>query len=395
MVQVVADNAEVRILIQQIADMVVGGGGYLHPEARLVERAGALSIEAPSTLAPREILVRVPLSLLLPVDWYDLKLDGDQIDIGVPNDRATKEQLTLMETMAALFNATGGVSQHRTRSLLDVRKNKPELFALFAGVDEAGLHSWPDDVLSDFLGTRTLAVAPEQLQTEGDGTIDVLMPVIDFLNHEPRAGSYSLVEGSLASVRGHPAPSDDECFLCYGRYDARALLVKFAYEHTDLPFLFSCPLTFDLKSDAKLIIARGGTPMFGEQIPPHFSDVGWIMPEIGRSNELGITRLSYLPILQQDGQSTMRRILDLAVQVSLENLSESERTKLVRRLEREIVERNLDCLGKLQSSLADSSSDFVSNEMKAAMTRVTENQIDILMQSSAEFRESGSVGTIS
>ena len=395
MVQVISDNPDVGKLIQQIADTVVGGGGFLHPEARLVEREGELSIEAPTTVAPRDMICRVPPNLLLPVEWFDLQLDGDQIGLGVPDDRATKEQLTLVEAMAALFNATGRMTQHRTRSLFSLRKNEPSLFALFAGVDEAGLHFWPDDMYSDFLATRTLAMAPEQLHLEGERPIEVLMPVIDFLNHEPRAGSYSLVDGFLASVRGHPLPSSDECFLCYGRYDARTLLVKFAYDHADLPFLFSCPLKFDLEGDVQLIIARNSTPMLGTQIPPQYSDIGWIMPEIGHSNELGITRLSYLPILQKDGQSTMRRILDLAVQVSLKHLSESERNELVDRLEREIVERNLDYLRKLQRSVAESNGDHISNHLNTTMTRIAENQMNILMQSVAKLEGSGSVGGVS
>lgn len=354
MVQFIASTGEIEDQLVRLHDLVQSGGGKIHPDVRLCERGGDFTIEAPASISSRQPLIEVPGSLLLPVAWFDLGLAGGELQIGSADARVSLLQTELMETLVALYNATGKVKQHREISTFSIHQTDFELFSKLAFPDQIRARETApeeDNLLRDFLQTRVLAVPEAALEGRDDGpasqSVNVLMPVIDFLNHDPRAGGYNLVDGVLTAVRGNPAAGSDECFICYGRHDAQSLLLTYGYLHRELPFAFSKPMTLDVHFNGATIgmlaIFRSGAPMRAGNIPATFQGDGWIMPALSGNPAENLVQAAYLPIIADGPVPLTRRLLELIVSVFVGEAAPVRGVaQEAARLEREIVAANID-----------------------------------------------------
>ncbi len=370
MAQFIASTSEIEELLMRLHDLVQSGGGMVHEAARLCEREGAFTIEAPATVGARQPLIEVPGNLLLPPAWFGLSLAGDELQIGTVDDRASPLQSELMETLVALYNATGKVKHHRATSTYSIYRTDFELFSKIAFPEQIRARETEpgeDGLLRDFLRTRVLAVPQSVLGNVEEGAasqpIDVLMPIIDFLNHHPRAGGYNMLGGKLVAVRGHPVDGNDECFICYARHDAQSLLFTYGYLHRGLPFAFSTPMTLKVETveaaKGTLAIFRSGAGMRAANIPAAFRDDGWILPAVSGNASENLIQLGYLPIspaIPQLGEGPVpltRRFLDFVVSAFLgEGAPASDIARESARLEREILAANIEHYEALKQILA-------------------------------------------
>lgn len=191
-----------------LVDLVVAAGGAVHPQMRVVERHGSLSVhlEGDDDL----LLIRLPESLLVPVD--DLVWDSDPGRIAVVGGRTAlrADQQRALDLMLDVYNRTGKADWAR-RHLPGC--SLPTNEAVLAAVQRAAPRFDVGDgpVAEVFIGSRVLRLGADR---RGPGR-RVLMPLVDFLDHHRGGAPYRVVDGAMTIPVVRP---DDptSCRVTYG-----------------------------------------------------------------------------------------------------------------------------------------------------------------------------------
>lgn len=194
--------------IAALVDLVVEAGGTVHPQMRVVERAGALSVHLQGD-DDGQPLVRLPELLLVPVD--DLGWDSDPGRIAVTRGRAAlgADQLRALDLMLDVYNRTGkaGWAQRHLPGC-SLPRNGAALAAVQRAVPEFAERT---SVAEIFIGSR---IYSHRTTPEGP-TSNVLMPIVDYLDHHRRGAPLRVVDGVM--VIGVRRPDDPtSCRVTYG-----------------------------------------------------------------------------------------------------------------------------------------------------------------------------------
>jgi len=341
MAEFVASTQTIEKLLEALHDEITGAGGVIHDRVRLCERGGDFSVEAPRDISPREIIISIPQNLLLPISGFDLRLEGNDICGGQIDADISTAQRKLMDIVLGLFNETAKVAQHREQSLFPLIERAPDVLAslsLPTKPERAPDNLAETSLLDHFLNARVLSVPSNHPK---GGLQKVLMPVIDFLNHAPRAPGYLIYNESLVAMRGWPAEDSEECHICYGRYDALDLVLKYGYVAEGPGFAISKPMEIELEDGRRVSILRTGEPMDSARIPDTFTDLGWILPTIRKDADRGVLQFQYLPVMAAGQGEAMHHFLELLVEQFLGERAAGQGASTVAHIMAAVAEENM------------------------------------------------------
>ena len=225
--------------VAALVDLIVSVGGAVHPRMRVVERNGSLSVhlEGDDDGLP---LIRLPESLLVPVDGLDWDSDPGRIAVVRGRTALPGEQQRALDLMLDVYNRTGKAAWAR-RHLPGC--SMPGNEAVFAAVQRAAprFGTGRESVAEVFISSRTLHHRP---LPDGPG-VRVLMPVVDFLDHHRGGASFRVVDGvmALAVVRPEEPTS---CRVAYGgRRSPLDTVLHFGFVDTSARHARSLGLTVD------------------------------------------------------------------------------------------------------------------------------------------------------
>lgn len=209
-----AESADCRHILCQIVSIVLSSGGRLHPGARWRERDDHFSVACESAPSGDDSsLVKLPHSLLIPVNQADWEAGGEQLRPRRSPSGLTPEQQALLELHIALYNATGKlpwIVQHHPRAAL--LEQSPIVAALQAL--RPGFRTTPDNLAQVFLEPRVLKPRPVADTQPGAGVdpaakVPVLIPLIDALNHHPRGAAFQRTATGLRVRVAQPRKNGD------------------------------------------------------------------------------------------------------------------------------------------------------------------------------------------
>lgn len=222
-----------------LLDLIVSAGGTVHPKMRVVERSGSFSVhlEGEDHDLP---LIRLPESLLIPVD--DLDWDRDPGRIAVIGGRAAlhADQQQALDLMLDVYNRTGKAAWAR-RHLPGC--SMPGNEAVRAAVQRAAPRFGVGDhsVAEVFIASRVLRLNAERR----DPGHRVLMPVVDFLDHHRRGASFRVVDGAMVIAVVRPE-DPTSCRAAYGaRRSPLDTVLHFGFVDTSAGHARSLGLTVD------------------------------------------------------------------------------------------------------------------------------------------------------
>lgn len=204
-------------LLEQIAGIVREHGGDIHPDLIIHHRAERLWLSCPAK-SQDGTLLRIPEALFVPVTGLRWRGDGGMLSYSGDTTALSAVQRQLLESMVALYNATGKVEQVAARFPCNRLEHDPELLALLR---KARPSTGPSgkNLAEQFISTRLSS----QNIDDSEVTIDSLMPMIDMLNHHPYGPKYGRNEaGDWLIPLLHPNPGSDECFVRYQKGDSFA-----------------------------------------------------------------------------------------------------------------------------------------------------------------------------
>lgn len=220
-----ADDPVVADLLAAVLDLVLEAGGWIHPAARLVARAGQLSLacdgpdDAPLVQVPRAAFVRVD-----DVTWDDA---DQRLDILEIPDRIGGVELEMLYLQTALLNQCARIPWiTRTHPALASDIDDQVIAAVRRVVP--GFRAQPMRPVDVLFATRCFRIP---LDDPDSPAPRVLVPVVDLLNHH-RGGASGSWDGRSFQVSTRRPFGTSECALDYGM-DRDALQMAVVYGFAD------------------------------------------------------------------------------------------------------------------------------------------------------------------
>jgi hypothetical protein len=220
-------------------------------------------------------LVVLPRELLLPVTGAEWADSTERLILRSPPPGITPLQRALLGLHVDLYNVIGKLPwtiDHHPRAV--VPGHSPVLDALRDL--RPGLYQKSDLPAEIFLHTRVFGLkSPSDpavaTPTKPAAKTQVLMPLIDTLNHHPQGAPYQLDESGLRVRLAQPSGTA-ECFAAYGgRRDVLDLALHYGYVDEATPFAFSAPASIEAPGLGRVAVGASRTRPAHPLDPPRVS----------------------------------------------------------------------------------------------------------------------------
>lgn len=378
MVKFACDDKDIEKALRRLHKQVVANGGLVYDGLTIGCKQGSFIITCDDKIAAGERIMVVPRDCLLPVGKFQLGLKGNSIIIKGHDKDLTQGQVEMMETMMELYNLSGKIKHQKEAATCTLIYKDRELFDLIfktrnrhqvlyvQKLVEKGRSSF---YIDSFLKTRVLGFADEppdvktKTQTvthKNGGKIQVLMPLIDFLNHHPQASGFFTSfktgtdfgeKGETETINPHrdgvavlkccPVKGSGECFVNYGPFDAADTLLNYNYVETQTKFVRSVPMQIKIPGAGTLkIIGVTSRPDF-KDLPEKVRDLKSYIPGMKIEAKKKTVTLGFLIIPQEQAPRALRRVLTLAINQGRFVNTEAELKKAVFYAEKQVIAENL------------------------------------------------------
>lgn len=253
-----AADSVVADLLAAILELLAESGGWLHPDARLIERGGHLSLSCQA--ATGEPLVRVPHRAMVPVGRISWSAEPDALvldELPADFDELARE---LAYLQVALLNRCGKVpGLHQSHPLL--APLSPRLIESVRAF-RPSFRTAPIDPASLLWSTRCF-----RLTTSSSMPEPVVIPVVDLLDHHCD-GASGVGRQDAFEVTVRKPTTDDACYLDYGwRRDAIGMAVVYGFADSSADIAQSAPLRIEHASFGEIKVLGQGRDASGHLVP--------------------------------------------------------------------------------------------------------------------------------
>jgi hypothetical protein len=304
MVLIVSDNPDAERSLHRNVSLATDAGAALSDNMIIKCANGALSVEAPPECAG-ERLIRLPLDCLLPIEFFQLSIAGDDIVVSSSEPGLTSDCVTGVEALLELYNVTDKLARHRQISPWSLLALHPELLEHLAprlandllamGEKFRNFGNTDELILESFLHTR----AYDYRENDKAPALRVLLPIIELLNHDLRGAPVQLEDepesdGFLSINRSVPiSGSGNECFAFYGPYDSFDTWMSYGFVDESAPFVRSVPMTIDLPQLGTIRLANLIQIRDQRDLPQPVIDLHLFIPKLlaRKGNQIDVAAL--------------------------------------------------------------------------------------------------------
>ena len=371
-----SDDPAAAAALDALRRSVCAHGATFSPHVCTLTRAGELTITADAAVDPEARLMQIPDTCLPEIDAFTLTVRDGALQIDAERDDLPEPARAGLHRLLDVYNACGKLGAWRRDCPWFALGADPELMAAVADLrrgapkvakqrDLAVRGDAEALLVTSFLGTRTfnLRAPPTGNGASGSAAADtgqsgdrtVLMPFVDFLNHDSRARPYQVsVDGDgvrrLWTHADRPVPGSAECFVRYAPLDATDTYLHYGFVDASAPMLKSVPVELNLPDGAVISAGARGGPAFQGKLPAHMQDLRFFVPPIldSRSGDhLAVARL-FLPGPQ--APRALRRVLAFLIAVIRPNQDAAAQHAAVLAAEAQVLAENrnrFDDLGRL------------------------------------------------
>ena len=253
-----SDDPVTTDLLGGLLELLADGGGWLHPGARLVARAGQLSLHA--SAEPGELLLRVPAELLVRVGRVDWSVNDGLLTPGAISPEIDGLELEALFVLIGLLNQSGKIADLLDTHPLLADNLPPRLVEAVSALRPSFGSAQPDPV-SLLWSTRCF-----RMSYDGGTAEPVAVTILELMNHHSRGAIAEPANGGFA-VQAQVL-HDDECFLDYGRdRDAISMAILYGFADTSARCAHSAPLQIEVPGVGEVVVSACGRNANGEQLP--------------------------------------------------------------------------------------------------------------------------------
>jgi hypothetical protein len=237
MLATTSDQPDASRLVQAITQLCSAHGAHWHPELLVEVRDGCLRLLAPKGTSGA--LITMPTELLVPIGGARWAESTQQLQLLEPPPGLSAVQNELLQLHIALYNATAKMvwwSEHHPARLVETSAAVAEAMASIKPAHRRK----PDErsAAEGFLATRCFGW---NQNPELDERVQVLLPLIDLLNHHHCGAPLRIRDGTMRIQAAQAGGR--ECFAHYGlRRDVLNLALHYGYCDRSTPFAHCAPL---------------------------------------------------------------------------------------------------------------------------------------------------------
>lgn len=399
MVQFACDDKETEKVLKRLCKQVTENGGLIYDGLTIGTDNGALKITVDEQKKTGEKILVLPKKALLPVSKFKFGLKRSDIVIESHDDDLSQGQVDMMETMIALYNLTDKIKQQKETVTLGTYYTDKDLFDVIIKARGDGgvpflermlVTDEKDFYLDSFIKTRVLGYKetddPNESEVDENGKkikqvkpLQVIMPIIDFLNHHPNAPGffiggdagkmpdedeelYNPAEQGVSVAKACPVEDSNECYVSYGIFDAYDTFLHYNYVETGATIVRSVPMELEMPGIGTLKIEGYTGRVNFKKLPEKMKDLKFYIPAVTASKKDNKITLSHLFIPGNRAPRALRRVLSAAVNQLRPQVSEQEFKDAIFEVERQIIIRNLSYYKEL--------SDFMASYKPSAKTKI-------------------------
>ena len=355
--KIVTDNKAIQSELASLGKCMQDNGAWIHPDITIAytEETG-LSIQMERTINPRDFIIKVPVEQLIPYELLNMAVKGNDFVIDPDKDRLSPVQIDLAERMVEIYNLTNKVEFHKSENPWILFREAPELLDLLLEAiswspsieyystflhDREGAASMDQFVLDSFSSSRFLG----QKIHGGEETVQVIMPIIDFLNHDYRGSGFGSPTNPgetqwIGVTCAQPFISRNECYASYGTNDALNSFLIYGFIDATAPYIRSIPLEIPVGDLGKITVYSLNMKNISSP-PKQLQDLHQFMPKLKKDKD-GAVHLSHLFVTVPPFPHALRRILRNVIATFCGNsVSEDFILEQTRAAERLVVEKNM------------------------------------------------------
>lgn len=378
-----------------LRDLLVENGAWFDKGLGIIcDEEGSMSVQMVEPKNQGEEIIRVPQKLLVPMQPLHISLKGDSFSVDPDKDELTPIQIEVGKRMIEIYNITGKAALTRSEYPWYMYRDSPELMDSLLRARSAndaiedrqsflhGLEGAKTDdefICDSFIKTRVLG----QKDAETKSNVQIIMPIIDYLNHDARAGSFMFSEPEekdkyMKINNAQPFIESRECYVVYGIYDMVDTFFNYGFPDANAPIVRSIPMDIEVRDvgtfSLKSLPAAKNFKKLGKQI----EDLRRFMPIAQRTSEDTI-ELTHLIIPITQSPHALRRILRSMIRTMAgESVSSRFVVERVYEAEDTIISKNIEFYNKLRQDVA---ADTKSPEhLKSLIYFIAETQYNKLLK---------------
>ena len=368
MVEFVCDDNKVEKALRKLCDQVTQYGGFVHDALTIGSYEGDFVITVPDGMEEGERILVLPRDILLPVHKYDIVTADKKMVLRSCDDDLGRGQVVLMETMLELYNLVGKVDQLQRTSTIDAFLKHPDFFEkVIAGRQQESMpflstiKDVPDDKywIELYMKARVfgfdLGNAHSFARNDAVSKVvqPMLMPIIDFLNHHPGASPYNTSfdwidngtqkngDDGIFVMKSCPVEGSRECYVHYGANDAMETFIHYNYVEASADYLRSIPLHIKISGLGTLNLRSKLDRPNTSKLPEKVQDLKFFIPEFMYDSKEKLLDISSLFIPQSRAPRALRRVLGFVLRQVGMPLEQTQRMKIILRIEKYIIQENM------------------------------------------------------
>lgn len=383
-----SDNKTIEKALITLEERLVEHGSWFHPQLVTESIDGSLSMSIEGHLNPAEKIMSVPRKLLIPAQDMHIKVKDNQFVAEPDMDIITPAQAEIGQAMLDVYNATNKVNMHKKECPWIAFKDTPTLLQKLA---KARTHNHniakklsyingEDDALDDdeflvwsYLYSRVLGAKLGEEETK----TQVIMPVVDFLNHNHKGCPYTFAnddndEMALTIKNLQPVIDSNECYVLYGTYDTLDTYLNYGFPETQAPYVRSVPLNIEVQGHPPLVIRSVPGVRRQKGTPDIVKDIAAFMPGMYRQKDEALN-ISHILIPISNAPHALRRILHVIIRSHVGKAATQEFViDHVYKAEKEIIEANI---AFYEALLKDVETEEAPEDCKESIRHVAQTQL--------------------
>jgi hypothetical protein len=370
-----SDDKTIENKLDLLVNALTKHGAWFHENLMLNCTEKSISVKMAGPCNPDEIIIKIPEKLLVPAFDFNISVEGDKFIINPDTEKLSSEQIEIGELVFELYNLADRVAFYKNESPWIRFRTAPWLLEELMKsrtsnkqqeIKRDFINKSPDSmtvekfIAENFPMTRVFGYnkinKDKNENTESDMTASlkqVIMPVIDFMDHNHNGGSFNLGKDDndalvLKLKNKQPIMASNDCFAFYGVYDAVDTFFNYGFIDEDAPFLRSIPVEVEIHDEEKLTI-QSLLAIPNKEVHKDLEDLKPMIPIVMKNKDQSGLVASHMFITLPPRPHATRRILRAIIRTMVgPSVSEEFVTEKIEKTEKFIVEKNIDFYKELR-----------------------------------------------
>jgi hypothetical protein len=242
-----SDSSNLSLALGHLVEVMIQAGAQFHPSLRIVDTGGGLSAWADGD---EPCLMSIPKGTLVPVDQITWSEEPPLRLVATP-DHLTPLQRSVLEACTDVM-ATAGTWEYFRATHPRATITDPGAIAIIQSLHPAFVSA---SSAAAMIKTRTI-----RLPLDDTGPQSYLMPLLDLVNHHPKAPAYA-GDNELLSISTWRSGPEGECFVSYGSTrDVLGIALAYGYLDENITRVTALPGEHSIPSGGTLRLIRTSHP---------------------------------------------------------------------------------------------------------------------------------------